>query len=464
MLPPTHASRPLTSRASRATWAARRLKRPASDARPNASSRIRLAPNVTVSMRSAPASRYSRWSAATRSDRVVASSSRQARWGIPRENSSVPMPPSASSGAAARRAANRSRGRLMAEAYPVAPLERNRIVVRRRRPRVSVPSALEQHLGRRRAAVVGHRHRGRVGARPRRSRPGRRAAAAAGGGGRRCRCSRRSGRRRGRRWRRSLRPSASRPAASTGRPSEVSARIGWLAPYRAGRISSVMPASRTTMRSRLGPLADVEHARHEPAGLRHEEAARVPRPAAPAAGPPGRASTSARASRPKCSGVGTVPASPTGNPPPTSNVSNPVATRADQGEHRQPAADRVAPRVHGAQLRADVEVDPACAQRAVLREPGDRAGQLGLGHAELRGPAPDREAGVGLGRHVRVQAEQDVERGQLPAAQPGPRGDRAQLGELLGALDRDPAQRPAIDRRADGRPQVGRRSCRCPRA
>ena len=61
MLPPTHASRPLTSRASRATWAARRLRRPASAASPKPSSRIRLAPKVSVSMRSAPASRYSRW-------------------------------------------------------------------------------------------------------------------------------------------------------------------------------------------------------------------------------------------------------------------------------------------------------------------------------------------------------------------------------------------------------------------
>ena len=140
MLPPTHASRPLTSRASRATCAARRLNLPASSASPYTSSRIRLAPNVRVSMRSAPASRYSRWSAATRSERVVASSSRHARWGIPRENSSVPMPPSASSGAAARRAANRSRGRLMAQAYPVGPPRRN-AMARRRRPSVSEPSA-----------------------------------------------------------------------------------------------------------------------------------------------------------------------------------------------------------------------------------------------------------------------------------------------------------------------------------
>ena len=52
-------------------------------ARPNAVSRTRLAPNVAVSMISAPASRYARWIDPTRSGRVVGSSSRQARWWTP---------------------------------------------------------------------------------------------------------------------------------------------------------------------------------------------------------------------------------------------------------------------------------------------------------------------------------------------------------------------------------------------
>ena len=108
--PATSASRPATSRASRATWAARRFRRWARSASPNAARRSRLAPNVAVSMRSAPASRYSRWMAPMRSGRVVASSSRHARWGMPRLYRSVPIAPSARSGPRARRSWNRARG------------------------------------------------------------------------------------------------------------------------------------------------------------------------------------------------------------------------------------------------------------------------------------------------------------------------------------------------------------------
>ena len=69
--PPTSASRPLTSRASRASWAARRLSRPTSPSRPQAARRRRFAPNDSVSISSAPASRYSRWAAPTISGWVV---------------------------------------------------------------------------------------------------------------------------------------------------------------------------------------------------------------------------------------------------------------------------------------------------------------------------------------------------------------------------------------------------------
>ena len=103
--PPTSASRPLTSRASRASCAACRLSAPTCPSRPQAASRWRLAPNDSVSISSAPASRYSRWAAPTMSGWLVTSSSRQARWGTPRLNRSVPIPPSTRSGRAARRAA-----------------------------------------------------------------------------------------------------------------------------------------------------------------------------------------------------------------------------------------------------------------------------------------------------------------------------------------------------------------------
>ena len=65
--PATRTSRPATSRASRASWAARRLRRTVRSARPTGARRTRLAPKVSVSMRSAPAAMYSRWTAATSS-------------------------------------------------------------------------------------------------------------------------------------------------------------------------------------------------------------------------------------------------------------------------------------------------------------------------------------------------------------------------------------------------------------
>src|SRR5439155_867402 len=89
---------------------ARRLKRCAAVASPYCARRIRFAPNVAVSMISAPASRYSRWIVPMRSGRVVGSSSRQARCGMPRLYRSVPIAPSTSTGPRARRARNRARG------------------------------------------------------------------------------------------------------------------------------------------------------------------------------------------------------------------------------------------------------------------------------------------------------------------------------------------------------------------
>ena len=120
--PPTSASRPLTSRASRASCAARRLMAPTWPSRPQAARRCRLAPNDSVSISSAPASRYSRWAAPTISGWVVTSSSRQARCGTPRLNSSVPRPPSTSSGRSARRLRKRWRGEPAGVAWVIGPL------------------------------------------------------------------------------------------------------------------------------------------------------------------------------------------------------------------------------------------------------------------------------------------------------------------------------------------------------
>ena len=125
------------------------------------------------------------------------------------------------------------------------------------------------------------------------------------------------------------------------------------------------------------------------------------------------------------------------------------------------APDGVAPRVHRAQLRPDVEVDPARSQRPVRPAAGlDRLGDLGLGHPELGGPGPDRQPGVRLGRDVRVEPEQDVE----PEAAARPAHEPGQRDRLVDRLERDPAQRLAGRGRPDRRAQVGRRSCRSPRA
>ncbi len=107
--PATSTSRPATSRASRAICAPRRASFPARSARPCGASRTRLAPNVAVSMMSAPTARYSRWIAPISSGRLATSSSRTARCGMPRLNSSVPIAPSASSGPVVSRSRNRAR-------------------------------------------------------------------------------------------------------------------------------------------------------------------------------------------------------------------------------------------------------------------------------------------------------------------------------------------------------------------
>ena len=109
MDPATSTSRPVTSRASRAICAPRRANRPARSPKPYGASRMRFAPKVEVSMRSAPAARYSRWMAPISSGRVSTSSSSTARCGIPRENSNVPIAPSASNGPAVSRSRKRSR-------------------------------------------------------------------------------------------------------------------------------------------------------------------------------------------------------------------------------------------------------------------------------------------------------------------------------------------------------------------
>ena len=124
-----------------------------------------------------------------------------------------------------------------------------------------------------------------------------------------------------------------------------------------------------------------------------------------------------------------------------------------QGGHGQRPPDGVAPRVDRAQLRADVEVDPARPERPVRSAARrDGLGDLHLGHPELGSAGPDSQPGRGLRRHVRVQPIEDIE--PLGAR---PTDDGGQRGCLLGRLDRDPAERPAVAGGAGCRSQIRRR-------
>ncbi len=134
--PATRTSRPATSRASRASCAPRRASLPAWSPSPNGARRARFAPNVADSMMSEPAVRYSRWTAPMRSGRVATSSSRFARWGMPREKRSVPIAPSPSNGPS---------GQSLAE--PLPRLHARTIADARSRPRApSRPRCVAQEL------------------------------------------------------------------------------------------------------------------------------------------------------------------------------------------------------------------------------------------------------------------------------------------------------------------------------
>ena len=151
----------------------------------------------------------------------------------------------------------------------------------------------------------------------------------------------------------------------------------------------------------------------------------------------GIASRSAGSSRANRSGVGDgSPRGRTGNPPPTSSVSKVSIEPRHSAVTASAATDGISPRVHGTELRPDVEVDPARSERTIGSAAGlDRLGDLGLGHPELGGPGTDRELGERLGRDVRVEPVQDVE----SEATAGPANEPGQGGGLVDGLERDPA-------------------------
>ena len=131
---------------------------------------------------------------------------------------------------------------------------------------------------------------------------------------------------------------------------------------------------------------------------------------------------------------------------------------AEQADHRQSSPHGVAPRVDRAQLRADVEVDPARSQRAtaVAAEPLDERGRLGLGQPELRRALTDGQLGDGVGHHVRIEPDEDVERRSRTDPQPGAARQAGQDLGLVGRFEGDPQERAvAAGRGADRLAQVG---------
>ena len=332
--PATSTSRPATSRASRASWAARRFRRPARSASPNGARRSRLAPNVSVSMRSAPASMYSRWMAPMRSGRVVASSSRQARWGMPRLNRSVPIAPSASSGARARRSWNRARGVVGwadiaaqgSRAQPSAVSEPRRRTTRR------PPSSSSRTCGGRGRPLYVDAEHGSVGARRRGSRRGRPGGAAAAGARPAHRSTRRSDRRPGsaavprgpRRRARGPARSArrSRDARRTGRGGSARSSPRRARPGRPpprSRTWSTRATSQPARATSQRPGSTARRAGRRSAGIAASERRHL-------GGEPGRASARR---------------GPTGNPPPTSSVSNdgspPPSSARSASDRRTPS-------------------------------------------------------------------------------------------------------------------------------
>ena len=252
--PATRTSRPATSRASRAIWAPRRASRPAWSARPYGARRTRLAPNVAVSIRSAPAARYSRWMAPISSGR---DSDQLVERGTLRD--------AAREEQRAHRPVGQQRAVGQAFAEPGARIHARTIAGRAldRTPATAERQRAvrgEEHLRRPRPAVVGGPERrgvrAGIGDRDEVAAPER----AAGRGRRGCRWTRRS---------------APRPAWRSGpadvAPPGVSAWIGCRAPYSAGRISSVMPGVEDDLA--VAAVADVEDARDQPAGARDERPA-----------------------------------------------------------------------------------------------------------------------------------------------------------------------------------------------
>ena len=139
-------------------------------------------------------------------------------------------------------------------------------------------------------------------------------------------------------------------------------------------------------------------------------------------------------------------------------------SRADHREQREPTPDRVPPRVDGTQLRPDMEVEAACAQRPVRRQPGNRTRELRLGHPELRVAVADREPRMGLGGDVRVEADQHVQRRPTPPAEAARARRSRRACRAPRGSRRQPSAAARRSRPTEPLPGGPRRPSRSPRA
>ena len=167
-------------------------------------------------------------------------------------------------------------------------------------------------------------------------------------------------------------------------------------------------------------VADVQHARDEPAGPGDQRPPRFDREAGrtTVGGTPSRSAGSSRANR---SGPGDgSPSRPHREAAADVERVERLDRPAPQRGHRERPADGVAPRIDGAQLRADVEVDAA-------RDEGPSARRRHLDRRTARsrssrtgGTAADGERRDGLRRDIRVDPVEDtsraVARGRAAAA------------------------------------------------
>ena len=233
------------------------------------------------------------------------------------------------------------------------------------------------------------------------------------------------------------------------------------APYSAGRMSSVIPASMTTWRPPRSRTCRTRarsqpRARRVPAGLDGEARRRRSRHA--------RAASGNFSGEPLGHGGSRSPIAPTGNPPPRSSASNPsIERKAEEGERGEPLGRRRAtrPSRRAATRRGGDAPRPQRADRTA--DPVTRAVELGLGHAELRATGADGQTRGGLGRDVGIEPERGRRSMYDRHSRAGPPSERRQDRGLLFAIRGLPS---GVDRLAAARAAARRspRTCRSPRA